>query len=239
MWATAVTVVAAVFGLQHAAGLFVAPLFHSPAKMHFGVSNAFSFRQKPDLCFILAGRPARSNANDDDSLLPEANRHSLLWNTVPSYDSATVAVVSSSKPNSLATSSSAPILRRDWMGAAAGVTTTVWALCLGGGSTLAPLACNAATTDNLSNDDPLAAFGMQMQQASKMDLVVRPVVVVESTQSSQWPRAAAHPLPSNRGLDDTALPMVEPGPAAAANGGLLDAIEQARSKKQVNPRTHG
>jgi hypothetical protein len=172
--------------------------------------------------------------NDDDLV--------LLRNTFSNNDSATAATaVASSIPNTLA--SSANILRRDWLGHA-GMTTffTLW-----GGGFIAPPVCNAAVTEDLINVDPLAAFGMQLEQATKDDLV-RSVVVVEAP-SSQWPRDAAHPLPSNRGLDAAALPLpnavepVVPATSAAAtatgSGGLLDAIEQARTKKQVNPRTHG
>jgi hypothetical protein len=228
---TATVVAAAVFGFQYAAGLIVAPLLHSRAKKHLGVFTAFLSRPKPDSCWRAA---ARAEVNDDDLV--------LLRNTFSNNDSATAAtVVASSIPNTLA--SSANILRRDWLGHAGMATLfTLW-----GGGVIAPPVCNAAATEDLINVDPLAAFGMQLEQATKDDLV-RSVVVVEA-QSSQWPRDAAHPLPSNRGLDAAALPLpnavepVVPATAAAAtatgSGGLLDAIEQARTKKQVNPRTHG
>lgn len=64
--------------------------------------------------------------------------------------------------------------------------------------------------------DPLAAFGEQLQ---KTDVISKP---------QKWPQEAAHPLPSLSGSDDPPVPS-----------GLQEALEQAKSKKQVDPRTHG
>jgi hypothetical protein len=68
--------------------------------------------------------------------------------------------------------------------------------------------------------DPLVAFGEQLQ---KTDI------------GQKWPQEAAHPLPSISG-------STPPPPATAAPVVVSDieaALENAKAKKQVDPRTHG
>lgn len=85
-----------------------------------------------------------------------------------------------------------------------------------------PFAQSASTAESqASSQDPLASFGEELQTTEFQP---------------KWPQEAAHPLPSVSGT--TPPPATTKAAAPAAND-IEAALQKAKAKKQVDPRTHG